>query len=124
MKNAVRNLVAVAAPAPETVAAARAALLALARAKDPAGAAEDPAGRITFTIEWEPAYKDLKEISTQFKDVTFTLYGDSFAKQHWISKAVYLAGKATEDATFSRIDGISFRRVYQEVFGEPFAPGT
>ncbi|MGA2052951.1 MAG: hypothetical protein ABSH19_06545 [Opitutales bacterium] len=123
MKNPVRNLVAVTAPAPETAAAARAAVLALARAKDPEGAAEDSSGRIVFTIEWEPAFKDLKEISTQFKDVTFALYGDSFAKQHWVSKTVYAAGKTTEDATFSRIDGISFRRVYHEIFGEPFAPG-
>ncbi len=121
MKNPVRNLVALSAAQPALAAATRAAVLALAKAKDPEGAAEDAAGRIVFTVEWEPAFKDLKELSTKHKDTTFTLYGDAFAKQHWISKAVYQAGKATEDNTYSRIDGEAFRHVYQEIFGEAFA---
>jgi hypothetical protein len=121
MKNPVRNLVALSAVKSEIAAAARAAILALAKAKDPEGAAEDAMGRIVFTLEWEPAFKDLKELSTKYKDAVFTLYGDAFAKQHWISKAVYQAGKATEDNTYSRIDGEAFRRVYREIFGEAFA---
>ena len=94
MKNAVRNLIAVTAPAP-SAAEAKAAVLALAKAKDPEGAAEDAAGRVVFTVEWEPAFKDIKELSAKYKDATFTLYGDAFAKQHWISKAVYQGGKST-----------------------------
>jgi hypothetical protein len=121
MKNPVRNLVAVTAPNPTTTAEIKAAVLALAKAKDPEGASVDTAGRTVFTVEWEPAFKDIKELSTQYKDATFTLYGDSFAKQHWVSKAVYLSGKMTEDSTLSRIDGEAFRRVYQEIFGEAFA---
>jgi hypothetical protein len=121
MKNPVRNLVAVSASNPAAAAAARAAVLALARAKDPETAVEDASGRVVFTVEWEPSFKEIKELSTQHKDVTFTLYGEAFAKQHWVSKTVFQAGKATEDATLSRIDGEAFRRVYQEVFGEPFA---
>ncbi len=121
MKNPVRNLVAVTAANPSTAAEARAAVLAFAKAKDPEGAAEDAAGRVVFTVEWEPAFKELKELSTKNKDATFTLYGEAFAKQHWVSKAVYQAGKAAEEATLSRIDGESFRRVYQEIFGEPYA---
>ena len=120
MKNPVRDLVAVTAPSPEAVSAARAAVLALARAKDPEGAAEDAAGRIIFTVEWEPAFKEIKELSAQFKEATFTLYGEAFAKQNWVSKTVYQTGKATEDATLSRIDGEAFQRVYQEIFGEAF----
>ena len=122
MKNPVRNLITISAPAPESAAAARAAVLALARAKDPEGASDD-GQRVAFTIEWEPAFKDLKEISAKFPGVTFTLYGDAFAKMHWISKAVYLSGKLTEDVTFSRIDGASFRGLYREIFGEPFPLG-
>ena len=80
-------------------------------------------GRIAFTIEWEPAFKDLKEISVKFPAVTFTLYGDAFAKMHWISKAVYLSGKLSEEATLSRIDGASFRALYLEIFGEHFPVG-
>lgn len=120
MKNPVRNLVALSAAQPAIAAAARAAVLALAKAKDPEGAAEDAAGRIVFTIEWEPVFKEIKELSTKHMDVVFTLYGDAFAKSHWVSKAVYQAGKATEDNTYSRIDGEAFRRVYQEIFGEAF----
>jgi len=123
MKNPVRNLVAVSAANPLIAAEAKAAVLALAQAKDTAGAAEDTAGRVVFTVEWEPTFKDIKELSNKYKDATFTLYADSFAKQHWICKAVYLAGKATEENTFSRIDGDNFRRVYQEIFGEAFAVG-
>jgi len=121
MKNPVRNLVAVTTPNPTAAAEIKAALLALAKAKDPEAAAVDVAGRTTFTIEWEPAFKDIKELSSKYKDATFTLYGDSFAKQHWVCKAVYQAGKSTEESTLSRIDGEAFRRVYQEIFGEPFA---
>jgi hypothetical protein len=120
MKNPIRNLVALAAAAPDQAAAAHAAVLDLARAKDPEGAAEDASGRIFFTVEWEPAFKELKELSAKHPGVKFTLYGDAFAKQHWVSKTVYEAGKSTEDVTVSRIDGASFRRIYQEVFGEPF----
>jgi hypothetical protein len=123
MKNPVRNLVAVSAANPQSAADAKAAVLALARAKDAEGAGEDAAGRVTFTVEWEPTFKDIKELSMKHKDVTFTLYADSFAKQHWICKAVYLAGKASEENTFSRIDGENFRKVYQEIFGEAFAVG-
>jgi hypothetical protein len=119
MKNPVRNLIAVTAPAP-SAAEIKAAVLALAKAKDPEGAAEDAAGRVVFTVEWEPAFKDVKELSAKFKDATFTLYGDAFAKQHWVSKAVYQGGKASEESALSRIDGEAFRRVYQEIFGEPF----
>lgn len=122
MKNPVRNLIAISAPDPESAAAARAAVLALARAKDPEGAAE-VGDRIAFTIDWEPAFKDLKEISAKFPAVTFTLYGDAFAKMHWISKTVYQSGKLSEDATLSRIDGAAFRALYQEVFGQPFPVG-
>jgi hypothetical protein len=120
MKNPIRNLVALAAPAPGDTAAAHAAVLDLARAKDPEGASVDSSGRVIFTIEWEPAFKDIKELSAKFPQVTFTLYGDAFAKSHWLSKTVYSAGKAGEDATLSRIDGASFRSVYSEVFGEAF----
>lgn len=120
MKNPVRNLVAITAANPTTAAEARAAVLALAKAKDPEGAGED-AGRIVFTVEWEPAFKDIKELSAKFKEATFTLYGDAFAKQHWMSKNVYLSGKLTEESTLSRIDGENFRRVYQEIFGEAYA---
>jgi len=120
MKNAVRNLIAVTGPA-SSAAEAKAAVLALAKSKDAEGAAEDAAGRIIFTVEWEPAFKDLKELSAKYKDATFTLYADAFAKQHWISKAVYQGGKATEENTYSRIDGEAFRRTYQEIFGEAFA---
>jgi hypothetical protein len=123
MKNPVRNLVAVSATNPQTAADAKAAVLALARAKDAAGAAEDAAGRVTYTVEWEPTFKDIKELSSKYKEATFTLYADSFAKQHWICKAVYLVGKATEENTYSRIDGENFRKVYQEIFGEAFAAG-
>lgn len=123
MKNAVRNLVALTAANPQLTAEARAAVLALAKAKDTEGAAEDASGRVTFTVEWEPAFKDIKELSTKFKDVTFTLYGDSFAKQHWITKNVYQGGKATEEVALSRIDGDSFRKVYQEIFGEAYPAG-
>ena len=122
MKNPVRNLVALGAPDPESAAAARAAVLALARAKDPDGAAES-GDRIAFTIDWEPAFKDVKEISAKFPAVTFTLYGDAFAKMHWISKAVYQSGKLSEEATLSRIDGASFRALYLEIFGEAFPIG-
>jgi len=121
MKNPVRNLVAISAPKPETAAEAKAAVVALAKAKDAEGATVDATGRVVFTLEWEPAFKDLKELSTKFKDATFTLYGEAFAKSHWISKAVYAGGKATEELTLSRIDGESFRRVYREIFGEAFA---
>jgi hypothetical protein len=120
MKNAVRNLIAVTGPTP-SAAAAKAAVLALAKIKEPEGAAEDATGRIVFTVEWEPAFKEIKELSTKHKEVTFTLYADAFAKQHWISKAVYQAGKTTEENTYSRIDGEAFRRTYQEIFGEAFA---
>jgi hypothetical protein len=123
MKNAVRNLIALSAPAPASVDAARAAILALAQAKDPAGAGTDATGRVFFTIEWEPAFKEVKELSKQFSGVTFTLYGDAFAKQHWISKTTYESGKTGEDTTVSRIDGDAFRRIYQEVFGQPFPVG-
>ena len=119
MKNPVRNLIAISAPDPESAAAARAAVLALARAKDPEGAAE-VGDRIAFTIDWEPAFKDLKEISAKFPAVTFTLYGDAFAKSHWVSKAVYQGGKLGADATLSRIDGESFRQLYKEIFAEEF----
>ncbi len=121
MKNPVRNLVAVTASNPATAAEARAAILALAKAKDPEGAAEDAAGRVVFTVEWEPAFKEIKEISMGRKEVTVTLYGEAFAKQHWISKTVYQGGKATEEGTYSRIDGDAFSRVYQEIFGEAYA---
>jgi hypothetical protein len=120
MKNPIRNLIVIAASAPASVAAARAAALELAHAKDPAGAGEDAAGRIVFAVEWEPAFKDLKALSARFPEVGFTLYGDSFAKQHWITKTVFAAGKAESDGTFSRIDGDDFRRVFQEIFGEEF----
>ncbi len=73
------------------------------------------------TVEWEPAFKEIKELSAKFKEVTFTLYGEAFAKSHWVSKAVYLGGKVTEENTLSRIDGAAFRQVYQEIFGEPFS---
>jgi hypothetical protein len=119
MKNAVRNLLAIASANPAATGAARAAALALAQSKDPA-AAEDAAGRIVFTVEWEPCFKDAKELSAKNKDATFTLYADSFAKQHWICKAVYQAGKVVEENTLSRIDGEAFRKVYQEIFGEAF----
>jgi len=121
MKNPVRNLVAIMAANPTATAEARVAVLALAKAKDPEGAGEDAVGRIVFTVEWEPAFKELKELSTKFKETTFILYGEAFAKQHWISKAVYLGGKATEENTFSRIDGENFRQLYQEIFGEAYA---
>ena len=120
MKNPIRNLVAVNAANPQLATLARAAALALAKAKDAAGAAEDAAGRATFTVDWEPAFKDIKELSAKHKDATFTLYGDAFAKQHWISKAVYQGGKALEENTLSRIDGEAFRGVYKEIFGEAF----
>ena len=123
MKNAVRNLVAVSAANPSIAADAKAAVLALARAKNAEDIGEDTTGRVVFTVEWEPTFKDIKEISAKFKEVTFTLYADSFAKQHWICKAVYLAGKSTEESTLSRIDGESFRKVYQEIFGEAFVKG-
>jgi len=123
MKNAVRNLVAVSAANPQSAADAKAAVLALARAKNAEDIGEDSAGRVTYTVEWEPTFKDIKELSTKFKEVTFTLYADSFAKQHWICKAVYLAGKSTEENTFSRIDGDSFRKVYQEIFGVAYVQG-
>ncbi len=123
MKNAVRNLVAVTAANPQLAAEARAAVLALAKAKDPEGAAEDAGGRAVFIVEWEPAFKDIKELSSKYKDVSFTLYGDAFAKQHWISKNVYLGGKQTEEAALSRIDGENFRKVYREVFGQDYAQG-
>ncbi len=122
MKNPVRNLITVSAANPAAAAEARAAALALAKAKDAEGVAEDAAGRIVFTVEWEPAFKDLKELSTKHKDAIFTLYGEAFAKQHWVSKAVYQGGKSTEEATLSRIDGEAFRKVYQEIFGEQFVP--
>jgi hypothetical protein len=121
MKNPVRNLIAVSAANPAATGEARVAALAFARVKDPEGAAEDATGRVVFTIEWEPAFKDIKELSTKFKDATFTLYGDAFAKSHWVSKTVFQNGKASEDAALSRIDGEAFRRVYQEIFGEAFA---
>jgi hypothetical protein len=123
MKNAVRNLVALSAANPSLVAEAKAAVLALAQAKKAEDIGEDAIGRVVFTVEWEPVFKDLKELSAKFKEVTFTLYADSFAKQHWICKAVYLAGKATEENTLSRIDGETFRKVYQEIFGEAFVRG-
>jgi hypothetical protein len=123
MKNAVRNLVVVSAVNPQSAADAKAAVLALARAKNAEEIGEDSAGRVVYTVEWEPTFKDIKELSSKNKDVTFTLYADSFAKQHWICKAVYLAGKSTEESTLSRIDGEAFRKVYQEIFGETFAAG-
>jgi hypothetical protein len=123
MKNAVRNLVAVSAANSQSAADAKAAVLALAHAKNAEDITEDAAGRVVYTVEWEPTFKDIKELSAKFKDVTFTLYADSFAKQHWICKGVYLAGKATEENTFSRIDGENFRKVYQEIFGEAFVKG-
>jgi hypothetical protein len=123
MKNAVRNLVAVSATNPQSAVDAKAAVLALAHAKNAEEIADDAAGRVVYTVEWEPTFKDIKELSAKFKEVTFTLYADSFAKQHWICKAVYLAGKATEESTLSRIDGESFRKVYQEIFGEAFVKG-
>ncbi|HTB64375.1 MAG TPA: hypothetical protein VK737_12395 [Opitutales bacterium] len=119
MKNAVRNLLAITSANPAATGAARAAALGFAQSKDPA-AVEDSAGRIVFTVEWEPSFKDIKELSAKNKDATFTLYADSFAKQHWICKAVYQAGKANEENTYSRIDGEAFRRTYQEIFGEAF----
>ena len=122
MKNPVRNLIALSAPAPDSAATARAAVLALAQAKDPAGATTE-GERVTFTIEWEPAFKEVKDLSTKFPGVTFTLYGDAFAKQHWLSKIVYLSGKSSEEATLSRIDGASFRALYNEIFGQPFPVG-
>jgi hypothetical protein len=123
MKYTVRNLVAVTAANPQLAAEARAAVLALAKAKDAEGAAEDTAGRAVFMVEWEPVFKEVKELSAKYKDATFTLYGDAFAKQHWVTKNVYQAGKATEEAALSRIDGDSFRKVYQEIFGEAYAGG-
>ena len=124
MKNPVRNLVAVTATNPAAAAEAKAAVVALSKAKDADGATADATGRVVFTVEWEPAFKDVKDLSSKFKDVTFTLYGEAFAKSHWVSKAVYLAGKATEENTFSRIDGAAFRQVYQEIFGEAFVEKT
>jgi hypothetical protein len=121
MKFPVRNLVTIAAPA-ATAAAARAAGLTRARALDPS-AAEDAHGRVSFTTEWEPAFKELKELSAQFPEATFTLHADAFAQSHWLSETVYQAGKATADCTVSRIDGENFRRVYREIFGEAFVAG-
>jgi hypothetical protein len=121
LKNPVRNLLSVTAADATVLAAVRADALALARAKDAEGAMEDAAGRIIFTVDWEPAFKDVKELSTKFKDATLTLYGDAFVKSNWISKTIYQGGKASEDATLSRIDGDHFLRLYREIFGENYA---
>ena len=121
MKNPVRNLIAVTAPKPETTTEAKAAVVALSRAKDAEGASVDKEGRVVFSVEWEPVFKEVKELSGKFKDATFTLYAEAFAKSHWVSKAVYVGGKAVEESTLSRIDGAAFRQVYQEIFGEAFS---
>ncbi len=121
LKNPVRNLLSVTAADAAVAAAARAEALTLARAKDAEGATEDASGRIIFTVDWEPAFKEVKELSTKFKDATFTLYGDAFEKSNWISKSVYLGGKASEEVTLSRIDRDQFERLYREIFGVAYA---
>jgi len=70
--------------------------------------------RIFFHCEWEPPFKQLKKVSKEHPEATFTLWADAFQENHWIAKAIYQAGKGDEE-TYSRIDD-DFPSVFKEIF--------
>lgn len=74
---------------------------------------------VRFHCEWEPPFRAAKKTSDAHASVSVTLYSDSFAASHWVSKADYLAGKGRE-LTLSRVDD-DFDGVFAEMFDTDLA---
>ncbi len=71
--------------------------------------------QITFACSWEPPFKEIKALSSEFPEAEFLVLGDAFAKHHWISKSSIRNGKQ-EDVVVSRVDD-EFDSIFTEVYG-------
>lgn len=113
-KNDITNLVSVESSDSAQKEAAFAALRKLAEEQfAPVRSAGD--FQISFATSWEPPFKAIKTLSSQFPEVVFTVLGDAFAKHHWISKSTIRGGKQ-EDVVVTRIDD-EFDGIFAEVYG-------
>lgn len=74
---------------------------------------------VRFYCDWEPPFKQLKQISKAQPEVTCTLLSDALVKSHWLSKARYVAGKGDE-LTVSRVDD-DFPEVFRAIFDTEYA---
>ena len=72
-----------------------------------------------FLTTWEPPFKQLKQLSKAHPLVTFTLWADAFATDHWICKSIFDAGKS-EDWVVSIVDD-AFESIFKEIYGQSYA---
>ena len=79
---------------------------------------ESASPNFLFDTNWEPPFKAIKKLSKEHPEALFTLWGDAFSENHWISKSVIQAGKS-EDWVVSIVDD-SFESIFGEVYGQSY----
>ena len=72
-----------------------------------------------FLTTWEPPFKQLKQLSKEHPKVSWTLWADAFATDHWICKSIFTAGKS-EDWVVSIVDD-AFESIFKEVYGQSYS---
>lgn len=69
---------------------------------------------LRFACEWDPPFKQLRELSKENPGLKMTLWSDAFTRHHWICKATIANGKC-EETVVSRVDD-AFDGIFEEVY--------